>query len=76
MGKYTKRITNGFIVFNIILLIGVALMLWGSFGTFEGSWTGLIPGFIGMYTAIAAGTADIIYLIFVLVRYFLTKEKK
>jgi uncharacterized membrane protein len=74
MGKYTKRIINVFAVINVILLIGVALMLWGSFGTFEGSWTGLIPGFIGMYTALAAGAADVIYLIFVLVRYFLTKK--
>jgi hypothetical protein len=74
MGKYTKRIINVFTIINVILLIGVALMLWGSFGSFEGSWTGLIPGFIGMYTALAAGAADVIYLVFVLIRYFITKK--
>ncbi|MBN2156672.1 MAG: hypothetical protein JW776_11585 [Candidatus Lokiarchaeota archaeon] len=76
MGKYTKRIINVFTIINVILLVGIALLLWGSFGTFDGELTGLIPGFIGMYTAIAAGIADVIYLIFVLVRYFIIKEKE
>ena len=74
MGKYTKRIINVFAIINVILLVGIALVLWGSFGTFDSPAYGLIPGFIGMYTAITAGAADVIYLIFVLVRYFLTKK--
>ncbi len=68
MGKYTLRIVIGFIIFNILLAAGIGLMLWARLGTFDEFLGGLGPGLIGFFLTIAAGVADLIYLIFVLVR--------
>ena len=68
MGQYTKRIIIGFTIINILLIVGVSLVLWGAFGTFTESFGGLGPGLYGLLITAIAGLADIIYLIFVLVR--------
>ena len=66
MGQYTTRVIIGFVIINILLVVGVFLILWGAFWSF--GFEGLGPGLIGFLLTIAAGLADIIYLIFVLVR--------
>ena len=68
MGQYAKRIIIGFTIINILLIVGVSLVLWGALGSFTESFAGLGPGLIGLLIIVVAGLADIIYLIFVLVR--------
>ncbi len=66
MGQYTTRVIIGFVIINILLAVGIVLILWGAFWSF--GLEGLGPGLIGLLFIIVAGLADIIYLIFVLVR--------
>ena len=69
MGQYTTRIIIGFILFNIILGTGIGLILYGMYGDFSGEFLGgLGPGLLGLLLTGIGGLADIIYLIFVLVR--------
>ena len=69
MGQYTTRVIIGFVIINIILAVGIGLLLYGMLGSFTGEFFGgLGPGLLGLLFIAVGGLADIIYLIFVLVR--------
>lgn len=68
MGKYTIRVIIGFVIINILLGTGIGLMIWAVNSTFDQMFGGLGPGLYGFFLTCLAGLAELIYLIFVLVR--------